>query len=91
LNKNDTRKYKFVVTGKQDTCTWFDTDHSDNPHKYSEVDIKRVLGLLVYDIHVVYGDQLFQQSISIPVGTNSAPLLADVLYINIICSETVTG
>jgi hypothetical protein len=38
LNKNGTRKYRFVVIGKQDT--YFVRHNSDSPYKYSEVDIK---------------------------------------------------
>jgi hypothetical protein len=53
--------------------------YSDSPHKYSEVDIKGILGFLVDNIYVVFGDQVFQQSVGIPMGTNCAPLLADLL------------
>ena len=76
LNKNGTRKYEFLVVGKQDT--YFVRKHSDCPHKYSEVDIKSILGFLVDNIYVVFGDQVFQQSVGIPMGTNCAPLLADL-------------
>ena len=37
-----------------------------------------MLGFLVDNIYVVFGDQVFQQSIGIPMGTNCAPLLADL-------------
>ena len=76
LNKNGTRKYKFLVIGKQDT--YFVRHHSDSPYKYSETDIKGMLGFLVDNIYVVFGDQVFQQSVGIPMGTNCAPLLADL-------------
>jgi hypothetical protein len=46
-------------------------------YKYSEADIKGMLGFLVDNIYVVFGDQVFQQSVDIPMGTNCAPLLAD--------------
>jgi hypothetical protein len=42
LNKNVTRKYKFLVIGKQDT--YFVRHHSDNSHKYPEANIKSMLG-----------------------------------------------
>jgi hypothetical protein len=64
------------VIGKQDT--YFVRHHSDNPYKYSEADIKSMLGFLVDNIYVVFGDQVFQQSVGIPMGTNCAPLLADL-------------
>jgi hypothetical protein len=34
-----------------------------------------MLGFLVDNIYVVFGDQDFQQSVGIPKGTNCAPLL----------------
>ena len=92
LNKNGTRKYKFLVIGKQDT--YFVRNHSDCPHKYSEVDIKSMLEFLIDKIYVVFGNHVFQQYVGIPIGTNCAPLLADLFFIFIrsrICSETVTG
>jgi hypothetical protein len=54
-NKHGTRKYKFLVIGKQDT--YFVRHHSDSPYKYSEADTKSMLGFLVDNIYVVYGDQ----------------------------------
>jgi hypothetical protein len=57
----------FLVTGKQDT--YFVRHHSDNPYKFSEADIKSILGFLVDNIYVVFG---------ICMGTNCAPLLADL-------------
>jgi hypothetical protein len=37
-----------------------------------------MLGVLVDNIYVVFGDQVFQQSVGIPMGTNCAPLFADL-------------
>jgi hypothetical protein len=55
LNKNGTRKYKFLVIGKQ--YTYFVRHHySDNSYKYSEADIKSMHGFLVDNIYVVFGD-----------------------------------
>jgi hypothetical protein len=48
-------------------------------HKYSEVDIKEMLGFLIDNIFVVFGNEIFQQTVGIPMGTNCAPLLADLL------------
>jgi hypothetical protein len=42
------------VIGKEDTD--FVRYHSDSPYKYSEADIKSMLGFLVYNIYVVFGD-----------------------------------
>jgi hypothetical protein len=76
LNKNGTRKYKFLVIGKQDT--YFVIHNSDSPYKYSKADIKGMLGFLVDNIYVGFGYQVIQQSVGIPMGTNCAPLLADL-------------
>jgi hypothetical protein len=64
------------VIAKQDT--YFVRQHSDSPYKYSEADIKSMLDFLVDNIYVVFGDQVFKQSVSIPRGTDCAPLLADL-------------
>jgi hypothetical protein len=37
-----------------------------------------VIGFLVDNIYVVFGDQVFQQSADIPIGTNCALLLEDL-------------
>jgi hypothetical protein len=47
-------------------------------HKYSEVEIKKVLEFIIDNIYVVVGGQVFQQSVGIPIGTNRTPLLADL-------------
>jgi hypothetical protein len=52
--------------------------NSDSPHKYSEADFKSLLGFLVDNISVVFDDQVFQQSVGIPMATNCVPLLADL-------------
>jgi hypothetical protein len=47
-------------------------------HKYSEVEIKKMLEFLIENIYVVIGGQIFQQSVGIPMGTNCVPLLAEL-------------
>ena len=37
-----------------------------------------MLEFLIDNIYVVFGNQVFQQSVGIPMGTNCAPLLADL-------------
>jgi hypothetical protein len=64
------------VIGKEDT--YFVRHHSDSPYKYSEADIKSMLVFLVDNNYVVFGDQVFQQSVGIPMGTYCAPLLTDL-------------
>jgi hypothetical protein len=40
--------------------------------------MKKMLEFLIDKIYVVVGGQVFQQSVGIPMGTNCAPLLADL-------------
>jgi hypothetical protein len=37
-----------------------------------------MLDFLINDIFILFGGRVFQQTIGIPVGTNCAPLLADL-------------
>jgi hypothetical protein len=62
------------VIEKQDT--YYVRHHFDSPYTYSDADIKSMLGFLVDNIYVVFGAQVFQQSVDIPMGTNYVLLLA---------------
>jgi hypothetical protein len=53
---------------------------SNSPYKYSEADIMGMLGFLVDNIYVAFGDQAFQQFAGIPTGTKCVPLLADLFW-----------
>ena len=53
-------------------------EHSDSKNKYTEEDIIKMLEFLVDNIFVVFAGKVFQQIIGIPMGTNCAPLLADI-------------
>jgi hypothetical protein len=55
--------------------------HSDSPYKYSEADIKGMFGFIVDNTYVVFGDQVFQQSVGILKGTNCA-LLLEYLFLH---------
>jgi hypothetical protein len=52
--------------------------HSDSTYKYSEVEIQKMLEFPIDNIYVVVGEQIFQKSVGIPMGTNCAHLLADL-------------
>jgi hypothetical protein len=54
------------VIGKQDT--YFVGYHSDSSYRYSETDIKGLLGFLEDNIYVVFGDQVFQQPVVFPMA-----------------------
>jgi hypothetical protein len=70
--KNAKKKYSYLVR------TYFVIHDSDSMHKYSEVDIKEMFEFLIDNIFLVFGNQIFQQTVGIPMGTNCAPLLADL-------------
>jgi hypothetical protein len=74
FNKNDKRKYSYLVINHSRTC--FVIHDSDSTHKYSDVDIKEMLGFLIDNIFVVFGNKIFQPTVGIPMGTSCAPLLA---------------
>ena len=75
IHKNNSR-YKFLVLGREGP--YFVKEHSDSKNKYSEDDIINMLEFLVDNIFVVFGGKVFQQIVGIPMGTNCAPLLADI-------------
>jgi hypothetical protein len=45
---------------------------------FSETDIFNMLEFLIDNIFVIFGGRVFQQTVGIPMGTNCAPLLADL-------------
>jgi hypothetical protein len=69
---------RFLVVGGRDAC--FVGHRSGGPCGCSGADIGSMLGFLVDNIYVVFGDQVFQQSFGIPMGTNCAPLFADLFF-----------
>ena len=60
------------------TSTYFVKNNSNAKNKYTEDDIVRMLDFLIDNIFVECGGVIFQQVIGIPMGTNCAPLLADL-------------
>ena len=76
IHKNGNRRYKFLVLGREGP--YFVKQHSDSKNKYTEDDIVNMLEFLVDNIFVVFGGKVFQQIVGIPMGTNCAPLLADI-------------
>ena len=75
-HKNGNRLFQYVVIGYKDT--YFVRDHSDAPQKYSDTGVIKMLEYLIDNIFVEFGGRIFQQTIGIPMGTNCAPLLADL-------------
>ena len=74
--KNGKRRYKFLVL--RGDSGYFVQEHTESNKKYTEDDIIKMLEFLIDNIFVMFGGQVFQQTIGIPMGTNCAPLLADL-------------
>jgi hypothetical protein len=74
--KNGQRRYKYLVLGRG--RSYFVKHHSDSTKKFSETDIFNMLEFLIDNIFVLFGGRVFLQTVGIPMGTNCAPLLADL-------------
>jgi len=46
--------------------------------QYTEDDIVNMINFLIDYIFIEFGSRIFQQTVGIPMGTNCAPLLADL-------------
>ena len=78
FNKNGTRRYKYIVVNEHNNSTYFVKEYSNANNKYTEGDIISMINFLIDNIYVELGGQIFRQTIGIPMGTNCAPLLADL-------------
>jgi hypothetical protein len=67
---------KFVVLGYN--STYFSNKIQKGKTCYSEEQVISMLEFLIDNIFVYFGGALFQQVVGIPMGTNCAPLLADL-------------
>ena len=76
--KNGKKRYEYIVVGHN--STYFVKNTSNAKYKYTEDDIVRMLDFLIDNIFVECGGVIFQQIIGIPMGTNCAPLLADLFF-----------
>ena len=76
FKKNRKRRYKYLVVDY--TKTYFVINESKNNNKFTEDQIIDMLNFLIDNIFVQFGGRVFQQTIGIPMGTNCAPLLADL-------------
>ena len=76
FKKNGKRRYKYLVVDY--TKTYFVINESKKKNKFTEDQIIDMLNFLIDNIFVQFGGRVFQQTIGIPMGTNCAPLLADL-------------
>ena len=74
--KNGNRRYTFLVLNRD--SGYFVKEKTDSNKYYTEDTIIKMLEFLIDNIFVMFGDIVFQQTIGIPMGTNCAPLLADL-------------
>ena len=76
LNKNGATRYTHIKVGRNES--YFTSDPLNGDNQYTANDICKMIEFLVDNINVRFGGQLFRQIVGIPMGTNCAPLLADL-------------
>ena len=76
FTKKGKRRYKYMVVNYSEA--YFVKYSSNSQRKYTEDEIIQMIEFLVDNIFVEFGGKIFQQTIGIPMGTNCAPLLADL-------------
>jgi hypothetical protein len=59
---------------------YFVKSHSDSTHKYSEVEIKKMLEFVIDNVFVVGGGQVFQQSVGIH-GYELCPFVSGPVFV----------
>ena len=75
-HKNGATRYTHIKVGRNKSH--FTSDPLNGDNKYTANDICKMIEFLVDNIYVRFGGQLFRQMVGIPMGTNCAPLLADL-------------
>ena len=75
-HKNGATRYTHIKVGRNKSH--FTSDPLNGDNKYTANDICKMIEFLMDNIYVRFGGQLFRQMVGIPMGTNCAPLLADL-------------
>ena len=75
-HKNGATRYTHIKVGRNKSH--FTSDPLNGDNKYTANDICKMIEFLVDNIYIKFGGQLFRQMVGIPMGTNCAPLLADL-------------
>ena len=75
-HKNGATQYTHIKVRRNKT--YFTNDPLNGGNKYTASYICNMIEFLVDNIHVRFGGHLFRQTVGIPMGTNCAPLLADL-------------
>ena len=76
LHKNGSRRYKYIVVNYN--TSYFVKIYTEARQKYTEVEVINMVHFIVDNIFVEFGGYIYQQIVGIPMGTNCAPLLADL-------------
>ena len=71
---NDECRYKYLVLGRDKS--YFFKNNFDSTKKFSETDTIKILELLIDNKFDMFGGHFFQQTITIPMGTDNLALLA---------------
>ena len=74
--KNGATRYTHIKVGRNKS--YFTSDPLNGDNKYTANDICKMIEILVDNIYVRFGGQLFRQMVGIPMGSNCDPLLADL-------------
>ena len=74
--KNGATRYTHIKVGRN--RSYFTSDPLNGDNKHTANDICKMIEFLVDNIYVRFDGQLFIQMVGIPMGTNCAPLLADL-------------
>ena len=74
--KNGATRYTHIKVGRNKS--YFTSDPLNGDNKYTANGICKMIEFLVDNIYLRFGEQLFRQIVGIPMGTNCAPLLADL-------------
>ena len=75
-HKNGATRYTHIKVSRNKS--YFTSDPLNGDNKYTANDICKMIEFLVDNIYVRFGGQLFRPMVGILVGTNCAPLLADL-------------
>ena len=75
-HKNGATQYTHIKVCRNKS--YFISDPLNGDNKYTANDICKMIEFLVDNIYVRFGGQLFRQMVGFPMGTNCAPLLADL-------------
>ena len=76
-HKNGAAQYTYIKVGRNKS--YFINDPLNGDNKYTATDISKMSDFFVDNRYVRFGGQLFEQTVGIPMGTNCALLLVDLL------------